>query len=421
MGMISGIAALGLGLALGVQTVPSGERIYGIVLTAGGERLEGYLRWDRNETHWADILDGWKEIPREHTLEAERLDDELRRIRERERSVTFGGVRITWDEDDTGGLERTASAIRFGHIRSLEIAGERSALIELESGEHLDLSSSSTDIGRSFRGLVVDDSARGEVEVEWEDLVRVDFMSAPSSMRDPGARRLHGTVATRGGLRLTGLVAWDLDEALTTDVLDGEEDGEDVRLAFGDIAAIARETGSSARVTLLSGEEMILDDSNDVDSDNRGIEVTDPTFGRALVDWEEFESLTLHPRAGPPADRATFGAGSRLRGTVVARGVSPVSGFIRWDNDEEFTWETLDGESEGVAVAIEFGRVGTVERLGDESRVTLADGRTFMLDDSGDVGEDHRGVFIDTGAGETVLVRWRDFVSATFEHATFEP
>ena len=421
MGMISGIAALGLGLALGVQTEPSRERLYGTVLTAGGERLEGYLRWDRNETHWADLLDGWKEIPREHALEAERLDDELRRLRERERSVTFDGVRITWDEDDTGGLERTASAVRFGHLRSLEVTGDRSALIVLESGERLDLSSSSTDLGRSFRELVVDDATRGSVEIEWEDLVRVDFMPAPSSMPAPTAHRLHGTVATRGGLRLTGFVAWDLDEALTTDVLDGEEDGEDVRLVFGDIAAIARESRSSARVTLLSGEEMILDDSNDVDGDNRGIEVTDPTFGRAVVDWDEFESLTLHPRAGSPGDREVFGGGSRLRGTVIARGESPVSGFIRWDNDEEFTWETLDGETEGVAVAIELGHVRSIERLGDVSRVALADGRIFMLDDSGDVGEDHRGVFIDTGAGETVLVRWRDFVSATFEHPTFEP
>lgn len=415
MGMISGIAAFGLGLALGVQTEPSGERLYGIVLTATGDSLEGYLRWDRNETHWADLLDGWKEIPREHALEAERLDDELRRLRERERSVTFDGVRITWDEDDTGGLERTASAVRFGHLRSIEVTGDRSALIVLESGEGLELWSSSTDLGRSFRELVVDDAERGEVEIEWEDLARVDLLAAPSRSAPSAQRRLHGTVATRGGLRLTGFVAWDLDEALTTDVLDGEAGGEDVRLAFGDIAAIAWESRSSARVTLVGGDEMILDDSNDVNSDNRGIEITDPSFGRAVVDWDEFLSYTRHPRTGATVDREAFGGGSRLRGTVIGRGESPVTGLIRWDNDEEFTWETLDARTEGVAVAIELGRVRSIERLGDESRVALADGNVFLLDASGDLGDDNRGIFIDTGAGGTVLVRWRDFVSASFE------
>ena len=422
MGMISGIAALGLGLVLGVQTEPSGERLYGIVLTAGGERLEGYLRWDRNETHWADFLDGRKEIPREHALEAERLDAELRARRERERSITLPDVRITWDEDDVSPPESSSSAIRFAHVRSLEVMDRRRVALTLHSGARVEFASSSTDLGPSFRGLMVEDEIRGEVEVEWDDLARVDFAVAPSGRAASTGPRLHGTVATESGLRLTGYVAWDLDETLPTDVLDGEQDGEDVRLAFADIAAIARESRSSARVTLVSGAEVVLDDSNDVDSGNRGIEITDPAFGRAIVGWDAFLSLEFHPASAAShtgADAALYGRGDRLKGTVVAEDGRRVSGFIRWDNDEEYGWEVLDGRSEGVDFAIDFGRVRQIVRSGpDGARVSLDDGSTFALDGTTDVSEENRGIFVDPGAGETVLVRWRDFVSATFEEGS---
>ncbi|NIR41674.1 MAG: hypothetical protein GWO22_38890, partial [Actinobacteria bacterium] len=48
--------------------------LYGRVTTTDGERLEGYLRWDRNEGTRSDFLDASKEIPPGILREAERLD-----------------------------------------------------------------------------------------------------------------------------------------------------------------------------------------------------------------------------------------------------------------------------------------------------------------------------------------------------------
>ena len=421
MGLLSVAGAIGLALSLGPQSDaeldPSADRLYGIVLTTDGERVEGFLRWDRNETHWADFLDGRKEIPRVHAEEAERLDAELRARRERERSITLPSVRITWDEDDMSPPEVSASAIRFAHIRTLEVIGRRRVALTLHSGDRIELLSRSSDLGPSFRGLVVEDAARGAVEIEWADLARVDFAAAPPGRAAPAGRRLHGTVATRSGLQLTGFIAWDLDETLSTDVLDGRRDREDVRIAFADIASIARENRSSARVTLLSGAGMVLDGSNDVDSRNRGIEITDPSFGRAIVQWDEFVSLELRPRSR--ADRPPLTRVDRLRGSVVAEDGRRVIGFVRWDNDEEAAWEVLDGRSESVDFAIDFGLVRQIVRSGaGAARVTLADGRTFALEGTTDIGEENRGIFVETEGRETVLVRWREFVSATFEEDT---
>ena len=79
------IAVLVLALATGLQETPLDDRLYGRVYTTGGNVYYGYLRWSPNEGSWSDLLNGNKEIPRRHLLEAEDLDEE--HFRERRRSV----------------------------------------------------------------------------------------------------------------------------------------------------------------------------------------------------------------------------------------------------------------------------------------------------------------------------------------------
>ncbi|MGE0160781.1 MAG: hypothetical protein AB7T31_15365 [Gemmatimonadales bacterium] len=418
MSAITGVAAIGVWLALAPQSGPAPERIYGRVLTTAGEELEGYLRWDHNETHWSDLLDGRAFISREHEAEAERLDDELRQRRTLERSVSLPGLRITWDEDDDRPLEPTSAAVRFGHVRALEPM-DRRALVTLESGEEIELASSSSDLGRSFRGVVVESAGSGEREIEWEDLARVDFMPAPPGHAPPISRRLHGTLRTRDGSTWTGLVAWSLDESLASDTLDGErEDDRMTKVPFGDIVSIERESRRSARVRLRNGEQLVLMDTNDVGSDIRGIEITDPSFGKVVVGWDAFRSLELHPPTEAAPGKGAYAGGRRLRGTVVAEDGRHVEGLIRWDNDEDRTWDMLYARSGDVDITIELGLVRSIARVGATSRVTLHGGRTFSLEGTeelGDLGESNRGIFVTPENGDTTLVRWRDLVSATFD------
>jgi hypothetical protein len=89
------IAVLVLALAKGLQETPPDDRLYGHVYTTGGNVYEGYLRWSPNEGSWSDLLNGNKEIPRRHLLEAEDLDEEHFRERWRSRGIRFLGIRIT--------------------------------------------------------------------------------------------------------------------------------------------------------------------------------------------------------------------------------------------------------------------------------------------------------------------------------------
>jgi len=65
---------------------------------------------------------------------------------------------------------------------------------------------------------------------------------------------LYGTVDFYGG-ELTGVIQWDHDERLSTDVLDGDTRDGDVSIEFGNLASIERD-GSGSNVVTKSGREM---------------------------------------------------------------------------------------------------------------------------------------------------------------------
>ena len=269
----------------------------------------------------------------------------------------------------------------------------------------------------------MDVPGRAEVDLDWSDLDRIVFSAAPSGVR-AGAHRLYGTVEDRRGSRFTGYVSWDLDEILDSDVLDGEEmdGGDDREIQFSEIASIARVPGG-ARVVLFDGDEWDLRGTRDVGRGNRGIQISDPALGIVEVEWREFEILRLH-EADVVVGYDAFDGGHPLVGTVVTQSGEEIDGVIRWDADEAYSWELLNGRADDVIFTIEFGEVSRIVR-GEVfgATVTLRDGRTFELDDANDVDWDNKGILIAPEAasgGEALngsrwrVVAWDDFKEARF-------
>jgi hypothetical protein len=234
-----------------VASYAGNDRLYGTVVDRWGRQYTGYIRWDRNEGSWADQLDATK-------------------VADRRRRVTSG--------------------IRFGHVESIEVLGRERARLTLKSGDEFVLGSNATDLGTGLRALVIETPGHGAAELEWRELGAIDFMPAPDAV-EATEQRIHGTLTTRAGQSFTGYVAWDRDEIYTTDVLDGEHDGYDREIPFGEISAIERHSSSGARVVLQNGEEMILRGTNDVDDSNRGITVSDAGLGQVDVTWDEFAGV----------------------------------------------------------------------------------------------------------------------------------
>ncbi len=399
-----------------------GDRIWGQLHTTSGDVYEGFIRWDRNEGSWVDILDGSKEIPAENYqawLEAKGADGPPLRV------IDLQGFRISWREADPEFPSTAASGIRFGHLRSLRVVEGDGVELTLRSGEVVELDDRSRNLGRSNRGLVVDVPGRSEVDLDWSDLERIVFSAVPSGAR-ARAHRLYGTVEDVQGNRYTGYVAWDLDEILESDVLDGEEmqGGRNREIRFGEIASIER-IRRGARVVLVDGEEVDLTGDRDVRRGNRGIQISDPGLGMVEVEWSEFRILRFH-EADAVVGYDDFDGGHPLVGTVVTQSGEEIEGVIRWDADEAGSWELLNGREDDVIFTIEFSYVSRIVR-GEVfgATVTLLDGRSFELDDSNDVDWNNKGILIApqaaTRSGGPDESRWRvvpwdQFKEVRFRH-----
>lgn len=382
-------------------------RIYGRITTIDEDSLQGFIRWDKNEVTWVDILNGSKEIPREHMREARELD------RQRD-DRSFFGFRLGRD-DNKRWSSSSSSGIRFGHIKRLEPTGSNRARLLLKSGQEIEFSGGGTDIGNSNRGIIIEDGVLGQVELRWSSIQSVDFAAAPRSGQSVFGTPLYGTLTTRGGEQFTGLICWDIDEVFASDILDGKERGRSYKIEFDKIAAIERYSSSGARVFLKSGEELVLRGSNDVDDSNRGISVSDPKLGQITVNWRNFSKIVFETLRAD-FSYADFDGGRPLLGTVTTEAGEIYSGTIRWDNDEEFTWEMLDGDFDDIDFDIEFGNIGRIEKESSRAAlVVLHDGREFRLRDSNDVDSSNRGIFITLRNGDKVVIDWDAFKRAEFQ------
>jgi hypothetical protein len=330
-----------------------------------------------------------------------------------DRHIEVRGVRVSWRDNDLS--SSVSSGIRFGHISRIEVLNSRSALVALRSGEEVQLDGNATDLGSGLRRLVVSDPNEGDVELRWRDIDVVEFMDSPTGdFEQAREESLYGTMVTRSGAKFTGYVSWDVDEIFQSDILDGEDRGIDREIRFGNVASIARNSSGSARVTLRDGEELVLRGTNDVDSSNNGISISDPALGQVKVDWSEFEELRFHE----PESHTGWGAfdgGHRLYGTVTTLAGDEFTGYVLWDNDEAYSWEMLNGEDDDVEFHVEFGQIESIKHRSHRgASVTLLDGRSLQLSDSNDVSDGNRGIVVTDDDGDATLVSWEDFEEVRF-------
>jgi hypothetical protein len=409
---------LSIGLLLAVSAASSAAqtqdpgRLYARVTTMRGRSFEGFIRWDQNEGHWTDVLDASKRLPRRFYRQAEELAG--RSASRDNDGWTVLGYRVGRD-DDRWPLTASA-AIRMGHIRKILVLDEDYALLTLKSGQEQELRKSSTDLGDDNRGIVVDTQSEGRVELHWNDIDVVEFMPAPTGVGSSFGDRLYGSMETRRGQTFTGWITWDMDEIFGGDELDGQDSRRRRAIPFNQISQIERRGSSQAFVTLRDGESVALRGTNDVNDENRGIVVGDLGLGQIRVAWSEFASAKFFDPPSSAFDYAHLDGGHHLTGTVHTVSGEALSGEIRWDNDEQWTWEVLDGQADGLDLDVEFGLIRSIERKSSQGvSVTLLDGRVFEMRGSNDVNEGNKGVFVTAPSGETRLVEWHDFQRVDFQ------
>ena len=389
--------------------------IYGKIYTYDDEVLEGFIRWDRNEASWEDVLDGDKQLDRRHRKKYRKYrDDDDRRY-----GYDTGGIRIFGVNIFGGGyFGQASSGIRFGHVKTIIPDGDDEVILVLKSGEEIELENGSGDIGDDIREILIDTEDEGIIELEWYDIDKVELMETPNRKTSFG-NRLYGTLVTRRGDEYTGYVCWDMDETYDTDIIDGQERSRKRKVKIKDIKIIERGSSKSALLTLKNGKKIRLEGSNDVDDSNRGIVLSDANLGRIVVEWDDFDYLEFKKSPGG-THYSEFDGGKKISGTVITEDGDKYSGFIQWDADEEYSWEFLDGKMDDVDFAVEFSNIKSIEKASRRgSKVILRDGRILRLRESNDVDHDNKGIIILSDDGDDgddeVYVDWEDFEMAEFD------
>jgi hypothetical protein len=206
------------------------NRLHGTVRTQQGEAFTGFIQWEWGKSVGTDELRG--------------------RTSDGERVLPFDAI---------------ASIVRN------EDGGARVGLLD---GDGLALSGT-RDTGDGHRGISVEDPRFGRVRVTWDAFARVTFHpgdASPAYGDFPPGRPLTGSVTTHDGRRLAGRLVYDLDESLTTDMLDAPDQGVHFAIPFGLIAQIIPPVvGESTVVILHNGEARLLESTDDLGPGNAGM------------------------------------------------------------------------------------------------------------------------------------------------------
>lgn len=227
---------------------PGAVRLYGTVEARSGV-FEGFIQWDKDECLSTDLLDG--------------------------------------DTED-GDVQ-----IRMGSIASIERLSRRASLVTLKDGREMRLEGSN-DVNEENRGIMIEDGRFGRVTVHWQSFERITFSDPPGSGRGFGdyapLGELSGTVIDMDGARRSGRIVFDLDESEGWEMLNGDLDGDNFDIPFVNVASVEPMRGGVTRVTLRSGETLILEGTQDVGSGNSGILVfdgDDPSY----VAWRDVDRI----------------------------------------------------------------------------------------------------------------------------------
>lgn len=228
-----------------------GSPLYGTVYTSQGE-FEGLIQWDKDERIGEDKLDG---------------------------------------ENSEGDF-----SIPFQNIKSIARSG-RGVSVRLHEGRELRLSGTN-DVNDGNRGIIITNPALGRVVVKWEDFDKVEFQKMDDvklkPYRDFGdARKISASVLTREGVTYKGDIAYDLDESMELEILDGKIDDYEFQIPFRNIASIKPISGHRSEVVLNSGQKLILEDARDVSEGNDGVLIYKGSGDPLYVSWAEVDEIKI--------------------------------------------------------------------------------------------------------------------------------
>ncbi len=368
-------------------------RIYGKITLRDGDVYEGRISWGEHETAWIHTFDASYNHYDYHR-------DLYRKMRREGRKISRSG--------------NVSISFMFGYMVSLERKGSK-AIVNLKDGREYELSGE--DVADS---VVLFDKDLGEMKIEWREMEMIEFMDEPadySEFTDENAYPLFGKVSTRAGLDFTGFMLYDNDESLSTDILDGEDRKRDIKIPFGKIRSIEPFSRRGSEITLWTGRKFELTGSNDVNDENRGIVITDRKYGVVEIEYSDIDLIEFEQRVSG-MKYSDFKRPEPLYGTLTDDRGDEFTGFIKWDYDESFSSDYLNGNYRDLKLKIEFANIIEIKRRTRNSAlVKLKNGTEILMRESNDVNYQNKGILVLKKADDVEgdIFYWDEFEKVVFK------
>lgn len=107
-------------------------------------------------------------------------------------------------------------------------------------------------------------------------------------------KRLQGEIETRKGEKVQGILAYDLDESMDIEILDGKNSDIYYKIPLKYVSTIEPKNYKYSYITLRNGTGLSLGDSPDVSENNSGIIVFREKQNPVYIPWKEIKKITLH-------------------------------------------------------------------------------------------------------------------------------
>lgn len=388
--------------------------IYGKVTTFLGETYTGQIRWGKEEAFWTDRFNAAKV----YNDNIDYLSDEEIMQLKKEKKGLYGNNK---DYMDSHKLRNDKSeytfihqfACQFGEIKKINLISWQKAQLEMKDGTRVTVSSNNDTFNDMNSQITIFDNNNGKTELGWIEIDNIEFIQTPRIFKSNIGEPLYGTVYTTQG-QFTGFIQWDKDERVTTDELNGETEKGKFRADFKDIKSIQIHR-SGSWVTMKDGLRHYVFGTNDVNSENRGITVTNYEIGRMTIDWTEFEKVEFG-RTQEVKAYQKFAMPKKIRGKVTTKDGKSVIGVIVFDLDEAYDFEMLNGESDKVTFEIPFRNIKKITPKDERnSKVELKNKKEIHLQDSQDVTFRNEGLLVfDQQNAQPVYISWREVEEVVF-------
>jgi len=378
--------------------------IYGKLILKDGTKLQGQIRWGKEEGLWHDFFNSTKE---DNNYSIYLSGKEMRELKRKNGGRGFGGfIRRLFNgfRPDADFLPTHQFVCRFGEIKQMQMRGRDIVILTFKNGTHYEVEGGSNDIETRINIL---DQQQGLLSVKWDRIRSIEFKPLMQPLKKRLGLPLYGTVTTQYG-DFKGFIQWDHQECLDTDKLDGDCKDGDISIEFAKINAIEKYKRGSL-VTLYSGKEIYIYGSNDVNDDNRGIVINDLHIGKIRVRWDQFDRVEFEKETEVnPASFEDFAEPKALTGKVKTKNGDIFAGRIVYDLDENMDFEIISGTWNEIEYNIPIRNIDSIRPFGSCcSKITLKNGKTIELEDERDVNAENDGLLVWEDSKEPAYIPWK--------------